>query len=227
VTITVKNELPEPTSVHWHGIELESYFDGVAGFSGDSSVVSPVIPPGGSFEARFTPPRSGTFIYHPHADEVRQQQAGMSGAIVVVDSLAKYDPTHDIVLLVSTPRRNADAGTVLLNGTNRPLGRELRARERYRFRLINIHTARPSMIARLMRDTSVVTWRAIAKDGMDLPSELATVRPAAQQSGNGETYDFEVVPDAGDYKFTVSSAAGVLLVSMPLRVTAGARSAQR
>jgi hypothetical protein len=62
---------------------------------------------------------------------------------------------------------------------------------------------------------------------MDLPSELATVRPAAQQSGNGETYDFEVVPDAGDYEFTVSSAAGVLLVSMPLRVTAGARSGQR
>ena len=76
------------------------------------------------------------------------------------------------------------------------------------------------MIARLLRDTSVVTWRAVAKDGMDLPSELATVRPAAQQSGNGETYDFEVVPQAGDYKFTVSSANGILLVSMPLRSTA-------
>jgi manganese oxidase len=214
------NELPEPTAVHWHGIELESYFDGVAGFSGDSSTVSPVIPPGGSFEARFTPPRSGTFIYHPHADEVRQQQAGLSGAIVVVDSLSRYDPTHDIVMLVSTPRRTADFGTVLLNGSNQPLGRDLRAGERYRFRLINIHTARPSMIARLLRDTSVVTWRAVAKDGMDLPSELATVRPAAQQSGNGETYDFEVVPQAGDYKFTVSSANGILLVSMPLRSTA-------
>ena len=77
------------------------------------------------------------------------------------------------------------------------------------------------MIARLMRDTSLATWRAVAKDGRDLPSELATVRPAAQQSGNGETYDFEVVPEAGDYRFTMSSANGTLLVSMPFHVTTG------
>ena len=79
VSITVVNSTPEPTAVHWHGIELESYFDGVAGFSGNASRASPIIAPADSFEARFTPPRAGTFIYHTHIDELRQQPAGMAG----------------------------------------------------------------------------------------------------------------------------------------------------
>ena len=50
VGITVVNELSEATAVHWHGIELDSYFDGVAGFSGMGTKVSPVIAPRDSFE---------------------------------------------------------------------------------------------------------------------------------------------------------------------------------
>ena len=79
VSITVVNQLREPTAVHWHGIELESYFDGVPDFAGMGRRLAPSIAPRDSFEARFTPPRSGTFMYHPHADEVRQQQAGHVG----------------------------------------------------------------------------------------------------------------------------------------------------
>ena len=60
--------------------------------AGDSQRIAPAIAPGGSFEARFTPPRSGTFIYHTHIDEMRQQQAGLSGALLVVDDPAAYDP---------------------------------------------------------------------------------------------------------------------------------------
>ena len=219
VGITVVNELQEATAVHWHGIELDSYFDGVAGFSGGGKKISPVIAPRDSFEARFTPPRAGTFMYHPHADEVRQQQAGLTGAIIVLPPGERYDPERDIVLLVSTPRRAADGGTVFLNGTNVPVAREMRVGHRYRMRLINIHTARPSMIARLSRDSTLLSWRAIAKDGMDLPADQATVRPAIQQSGNGEAYDFEFTPTSpGDITFTMSSGAGVLLVEMPIRV---------
>ena len=158
-------------------------------------------------------------IYHPHADEVRQQQAGLAGAIIVVDSLEKFDPARDIVLLITAPRSSADARTVFVNGTKSPAASELRVGERYRIRLIDIHTFRPSMIMRLVRDSTPVAWRAIAKDGMDLPSDQATTRPAIQQMGNGETYDFELIPAApGDLQFTVSSAAGVLLVSMPVHI---------
>ena len=144
----------------------------------------------------------------------------MSGAIVVLAPGERYDPEKDIVLLISTPRRAADNPTVFLNGTNTPAPREMRVGERYRLRLVNIHTARPSMIARMMRDTTVLAWRAIAKDGMDLPNDLATVRPASQQSGNGEVYDFEFVPtEPGDIKFTVwTGNLATVLVTMPIRV---------
>lgn len=219
VGITVVNELPEATAVHWHGIELESYYDGVAGFSGSGSRISPAIAPRDSFEARFTPPRAGTFIYHPHADEVRQQQAGLSGAIVVLEPGEVYDPSHDIVLLVSTPRREADARVVLINGSSAPPPMEMRVGERYRLRVIDIHTFRPSMIARLVRDSTPVSWRAIAKDGMTLPPDQATMRPASQPVGNGETYDFEFVPSApGDIRFMMTSAAGTPLATLPIRV---------
>jgi FtsP/CotA-like multicopper oxidase with cupredoxin domain len=219
VSIRVVNQLPEPTAVHWHGIELDSYMDGVAGFSGHPGRIAPVIMPRDSFEARFTPPRAGSFIYHPHADEVRQQQAGLSGALLVVDDPAAFDPGHDLVLLLSTPRRTAEGkDKILLNGSMTPAPLELRVGERYRFRLINIHTNRPSMILRLVRDSTLVTWRAIAKDGMDLPAERAVMGPAVQQSGNGETYDFEFTPrEPGDFRVTVTGVGGTL-VAMPVRV---------
>ena len=219
VSLTVVNRLPERTSVHWHGIELESYFDGVADFAGAGARIAPAIAPGDSFEARFTPPRSGTFIYHPHADEVRQQQAGLSGALLVVDDPERFDAEHDIVLLLSVPRREVDRETVLVNGTNTPSPLELRVGERYRLRIVDIHTFRPSMIVRLLRDSALATWRPVAKDGMDLPAERATIRPARQQMGNGETYDFELVPATrGDLRLVINAAAGPLLASMEVRI---------
>jgi FtsP/CotA-like multicopper oxidase with cupredoxin domain len=220
VSITVVNALREATSVHWHGIELESYYDGVSGFAGSGKHIAPAIAPGDSFVARFTPPRSGTFMYHPHADEVRQQQAGMSGALLVVDAPAQFKPSNDIVLLIAAPQRGDDDATgVLVNGSLAPPPLELRAGERYRLRLVNIHTNRPAMIAKLMRDSSLVPWRAVAKDGMDLPPDQATLRPARQQMGMGETYDFELAPvEAANLRFVLTAANGTLLLSMPVRI---------
>jgi manganese oxidase len=220
VSITVKNDLPEATAVHWHGIELESYYDGVAGYAGEGKRIAPAIPSGGSFEARFTPPRSGTFIYHTHIDEVRQQQAGLSGALLVVDDPAAFDPDHDIVLMISVPRTDADATSiVLLNGSAKPALREMRAGEHYRLRFINAHTFRPSMRMRLLRESTLLEWRSLAKDGMHLPADQAIAGPTEIQMGNGETYDFDFVPStAGDLRLDVTNAAGVLLVSMPIRV---------
>ncbi len=60
--ITVVNRSMQPTAVHWHGMELESLFDGVAGWSGAGTRVAPIIAPGDSFVAHMTPPRVGTFI---------------------------------------------------------------------------------------------------------------------------------------------------------------------
>jgi FtsP/CotA-like multicopper oxidase with cupredoxin domain len=220
VTVTIVNHLTEATAVHWHGMELESYFDGVADFAGSRGHIAPAIAPGDSFAARFTPVRSGTFMYHPHADEVRQQQAGLSGALLVLDDPATFDAAHDIVVLLTVPRLSTDGARILVNGSLSPQPLEMRVGERYRLRIVDVHTYRPSMITRLLRDSTLVTWRAVAKDGMDLPAVRATERPAMQQMGNGETYDFEFTPTmAGALRFTVTSAVNVELATWSIRVS--------
>ena len=86
VRILVRNNLSEPSGVHWHGLEIESFPDGVPGFSGIGDRIMPPIPPGGTFAADFTPPRSGTFPYHSHLHELRQIGSGMYGAMIVSET---------------------------------------------------------------------------------------------------------------------------------------------
>ncbi|MCF7701953.1 multicopper oxidase family protein [Loktanella sp. M215] len=77
VRIFVTNRLPEHTTVHWHGLILPSGMDGVQGLS------HPGIPPGKTFAYEFDLIKSGTFMYHPHADEMVQMAMGMMGMFVV------------------------------------------------------------------------------------------------------------------------------------------------
>jgi FtsP/CotA-like multicopper oxidase with cupredoxin domain len=86
VSVTIINQSHDKAAVHWHGIELESFTDGVPGFSGYGTSLLPAIPPGDSLTVRFTPPRAGTFMYHSHFNEFQQLGSGMYGAIVVLDS---------------------------------------------------------------------------------------------------------------------------------------------
>ena len=81
VEITVVNHLTEATAIHWHGMELDSYYDGVHGWSGVDRRLAPMIEPGGTFVVRFTPPRAGTFIYHTHLHDYRQLSSGLYGPI--------------------------------------------------------------------------------------------------------------------------------------------------
>jgi len=73
VRIFVSNRLPEPTSIHWHGQRLPSGMDGVAGIN------QPSIGAGKTFVYEFQARRPGTFMYHPHADEMVQLAMGMMG----------------------------------------------------------------------------------------------------------------------------------------------------
>ena len=73
VRIFVTNKLPERTSIHWHGQRLPNGMDGVAGLT------QPAIAPGKTFVYEFVARRPGTFMYHPHADEMAQMAMGMMG----------------------------------------------------------------------------------------------------------------------------------------------------
>jgi hypothetical protein len=91
--------------------------------------------------------------------------------------------------------------------------------DRYRLRFINIHVFRPSMRMRLLRENTLLTWRGVAKDGMDLPADQSATGPAEIQMGNGETYDFEFSPsEAGDIRLDITSAVGDLLARLPVHV---------
>lgn len=77
VRIFVTNRLPEHTTIHWHGIFLPAGMDGVGGLN------QPQIPPGKTYAYEFELKQSGTFMYHPHADEMVQMAMGMMGSLVV------------------------------------------------------------------------------------------------------------------------------------------------
>ncbi|HEY1555639.1 MAG TPA: copper oxidase [Kofleriaceae bacterium] len=77
VRVYVTNALPEATSIHWHGVLVPNGMDGVGGLT------QAPIAPGKTFRYEFAFDRAGTFMYHPHVDEMTQIALGMMGMIVV------------------------------------------------------------------------------------------------------------------------------------------------
>lgn len=203
--ITIVNQLHDPTSVHWHGIELESYYDGVPGWGGDSPQVTPPIAPGGSFVARMTPPRAGTFIYHTHWHDIAQLTSGLYGPLIVLEPGEKFDPQTDKVFVIGREGPDDDISPLLLNGTAQPPPLVLKAGTKYRLRFINIGTDDSDVTVSLRGEgTEPAQWRALAKDGWTRPPAQATARPAIQPITVGETYDFEFVPSqAGELTLQV------------------------
>jgi FtsP/CotA-like multicopper oxidase with cupredoxin domain len=188
VAITVHNRLAIPTSVHWHGLELESYFDGVGGWSGTATRIAPAIAPGDSFVARFTPPRAGTFIYHSHFGEVRQLSLGLFGPLVVLEPGARWDADRDRVVLFAVAGVG-DSAPVVAHRSSAPM----RAGVTYRLRFINIAPADVVEVEAL-QGGATMAWRRIAKDGADL--KVPARGPARLMFGPGETIDVEVTPRA-------------------------------
>jgi FtsP/CotA-like multicopper oxidase with cupredoxin domain len=218
--ITVVNQLAEPTSIHWHGMELESYYDGVPNFTGMGKQLTPVIPPGGKFVARMTPPRAGTFIYHTHWHDIEQLKGGLNGPLLVVER-GRYDPGVDQVFLTAfgTDREKP----LLVNGTRSPSPVEWRAGTRYRLRLINIGPNIPVAFS-LTSGTEKQTWRAVGKDGMALPPPQQRVGEAVQLVAVGETYDFEAEVARVEeltLRAVINAIPGIIkehVVEVPIRV---------
>ncbi|MDI1449870.1 copper oxidase [Polyangium sp. 6x1] len=94
VRFYVTNKLPEPTTVHWHGVILPNGMDGVSGLN------QRPIKPGETFVYDFTFRHAGTYMYHPHYDEMTQMALGMMGMIVVHPKRPKGPPVdRDFVLM--------------------------------------------------------------------------------------------------------------------------------
>jgi FtsP/CotA-like multicopper oxidase with cupredoxin domain len=148
------NELPEATTIHWHGIRLSASMDGVPGSS------QAQVEPGGSFDYDFVVPDSGSFWYHPHLDSAAQVGFGMYGPLVVTDPDEPGGLGNELVLVLSDMMLSDDGsqasatgggdlatlfgreGDVLLvNGKVNPTLRP-QATRRQRWRLINAAKSR-------------------------------------------------------------------------------------
>lgn len=145
VRFYVTNKLPEVTAVHWHGILLPHGQDGVAGLT------QKPIAPGQTFRYDFVFDRPGTFMYHPHADEMTQIALGMMGMIVVhargpaPARLRDYAlMSHEWMIPIGTRRPDPlamnDFNTLTFNGVAFPATTPLVAEvgDRVRIRLANL-----------------------------------------------------------------------------------------
>ena len=96
VRIFVTNKLPEHTTIHWHGMILPCGMDGVTGLT------QPGIPTGKTVVYEFDLVTSGTFMYHPHADEMVQMAMGMMGFFVIHPKDPAFMPVdRDFVFLLN------------------------------------------------------------------------------------------------------------------------------
>jgi FtsP/CotA-like multicopper oxidase with cupredoxin domain len=153
VRVRFVNRLPQPTTIHWHGVRVPNAMDGVP------HVTQPPVPTGGSFVYEFVPKDAGTFWFHPHIRSSEQVERGLYGVLIVEDA-APPPYTRDLVWVVddwllderrqifdrfNTPHDLAHDGrwgnVITVNGrTDSVL--EARGGERIRLRLINVSNGR-------------------------------------------------------------------------------------
>jgi FtsP/CotA-like multicopper oxidase with cupredoxin domain len=195
VRVTFTNDLPQPTTIHWHGVRVPNAMDGVPG------VTQPPIQPGETFVYEFTPKDAGTFWFHPHLRSSEQIERGLFGVLIVEDG----DPpawSRDVVwvlddwLLTRTgeifPEFNTRhdlahdgrwGNVVTVNGH---VGEQLvvRAGERLRLRLLNVANGRV-----FAPDVSALDATVIAVDGNYAARPLP---PAGFELAPGNRLDLDV-----------------------------------
>ena len=208
MVIKVKNNLQEPTTIHWHGIRLPSSMDG-------TDEVQKPIQPGEEFEYRFEVPDAGTFWYHSHQNETEQMERGMYGALIVEDN---EDPIVDAdrVMMIDDLKLTANnefkkggfverwmerhdgrqGDTILINGKENPII-DMFAGQTERWRFINSSSAR---YVRLHLDGK--TFKLIGTDGglLEHPTKVTEILMVP-----GERMDIAVGPFIEGESFVIES----------------------
>ncbi|NNF37248.1 MAG: multicopper oxidase domain-containing protein, partial [Gemmatimonadetes bacterium] len=190
-----------PLGVHWHGLELESWADGVPGWSGAPDAVRGAVAPGSSFTVRMTPPRAGTFMYHAHSEPGHQLSQGLYGPFLVLEPGEAWDRRTDHLFLLGSLGVGTDAPPAI-NGRHDHGPVELDAGVAHRLRFMHISPDDDKRVW-LLEGDEPVTWRHIAKDGADLPASQSEEKPAELRIHVGETYDFTWTPEPGTYTLRV------------------------
>lgn len=172
IRINFTNKLPQPTTIHWHGIRVPNAMDGVPG------ITQQPIASGDSYIYQFTPKDAGTFWFHPHVNSAEQIERGLHG-VLVVEEADEPAYSQDLVLVVDDWLLEKDAqidprfvtqhdlahdgrwgNFATVNGRFQP-SFPIKAGERIRIRMINVANGR--VFAPLLPDLSPLV---IAVDGM-------------------------------------------------------------
>ncbi|MBM4265875.1 MAG: multicopper oxidase family protein [Deltaproteobacteria bacterium] len=202
------NRLPQPTTVHWHGVRVPNAMDGVPG------VTQPQVEPGESFTYEFAPPDAGTFWFHPHVRSSEQVERGLFGVLIVEDPEPPPFSREEVwvlddLLLARDGRIAPEFNTrhdlahdgrwgnvVMVNGERAPT-LEVKPGERIRLRLLNVANGRV-----FVPDFGELEPRVIAVDGLYAKEPVAwggfEIAP-----GNRVDLDLVVPPDAGGRRFAV------------------------
>lgn len=201
--IVVHNRLDIPLSVHWHGLEVRSAYDGVAHWSGRPGATRPPIAPGDAATVRITPPRAGTFIYHVHGEPGHELSQGLYGPFLVLPQGEAWDRERDRVFVLAARGAERDPPPVV-NGDESPPPERFAPGGDYRLRFIHISPDAFGKRVRLLKDGEPVRWRPLAKDGAELPVRARAPAPAEVELGVGETFDVGWSPaEAGAYTLEV------------------------
>jgi FtsP/CotA-like multicopper oxidase with cupredoxin domain len=209
VVVKVKNELDEPTIIHWHGIRLPASMDG-------TGEVQKPIQPGETFEYSFVVPDAGTFWYHSHYNETVQMERGMYGALIVEEDENNIITDNERVFLIDDMKLNKknnftegnlvsrwverhdgrQGDTLLLNGKENTVI-NISAGQTERWRFINSSSARYFL---LYLDGK--TFKIIGTDGglIEKPQEVQEVLLTP-----GERVDILVGPFQEGESFSVDS----------------------
>jgi FtsP/CotA-like multicopper oxidase with cupredoxin domain len=198
VRIVFKNELPEETTIHWHGVDVPFKMDGIPGMSQEP------IKPGETFVYEFEAKPSGTFWYHTHVDAVRQLDLGLSGAFVIeAANEPQFDQDYTMLLDEWIVQENSINGSLnsvhaghdmseynyfTINGKAYPAAEKIKVKkgDKVRLRFINAGYQVHPMHLHGKRFT------VFAKDGAQLPQpyQADTINVAP-----GERYDISFIAD--------------------------------
>lgn len=194
VRIIVKNDLDDPTTIHWHGVEVPNAMDGVPGVTQDP------IQPGETFTYEFVAKPAGTFMYHSHYEGDVQVSAGLYAPIIIDPKEPTIQADVDVTLMISEwlmrggqtyaamPMSGMEPNFFTLNGKAFPATETINVKkgERVRIRLIGIGQFIHPIHLHGM------PFKIIATDGHPVP-EAAQLTKDTVSVAPGERYDIEFV----------------------------------
>ncbi|MBV2359871.1 multicopper oxidase family protein [Thalassococcus sp. CAU 1522] len=228
--IGVQNDLPQPTSVHWHGLRLPNAMDGVPGLTQEA------IAPGDRFDYDFALPDAGTYWYHSHAQSVEQVERGLYGPLIVEEAEGAPDLDHDITLVLDDIRIDQDAqitadfdnrhdrshaGRIgnlwIANGTMDPEF-PVRQGQRLRLRLISAANARVFSLG-LQGFEGIV----VALDGMPLATPQAVTDRLTLAPAQRIDLLVDVIDETEALLLTFERDGGYVMAAFPVSGAAQAR----